>query len=55
VPDRFSLTEFLRGNPIRAKILFFFLGAGMVLSFAPFGLYLLAPLLLLPLLYGTAS
>jgi apolipoprotein N-acyltransferase len=52
VPDKFSLTEFLRGNPTRPKILYFLLGAGMVLSFAPFGLYLLAPLLLLPLLYG---
>ncbi len=52
MPDSFALTEFLRGNPSRAKFLFFVLGAGMVLSFAPFGLYLLAPLLPLPLLYG---
>lgn len=32
--------------------MFFLLGAAMVLSFAPFGLFLLAPLFLLPLLHG---
>ncbi len=32
--------------------MFFLLGVAMVLSFAPFGLFLLAPLLLLPLLHG---
>jgi apolipoprotein N-acyltransferase len=52
VPVNFSLTEFLRGNPTRAKFLFFFLGAVTVLAFAPFGVYLLAPLLLAPLLHG---
>lgn len=52
MPVNFSLTEFLRGNPTRAKFLFFFLGADTVLAFAPFGVYLLAPLLLAPLLHG---
>ncbi len=52
MPVNFSLTEFLRGNPTRAKFLFFFIGAGTVLAFAPFGVYLLAPLLLAPLLHS---
>ena len=34
------------------KLMFFFLGALLTVSFAPFGWNLLAPLLLLPLLYG---
>ena len=52
MPDDFSLTQFLHGNPRRAKLLYFLAGAVLTLSFAPFGWYLLAPFLLLPLLYG---
>jgi apolipoprotein N-acyltransferase len=52
VPDNFSLTDFLHGNNRRAKVLFFLAGALLTLSFAPFGWYLLAPFLLLPLLQG---
>jgi apolipoprotein N-acyltransferase len=52
VLGNFSLTEFLEGNSRRANSLFFLAGALLVLSFAPFGWYLLAPALLLPLLHG---
>lgn len=51
MPEKFSLSDFLRGNPARAKVLLFLLGACMVLAFAPFGLHLLAPVLLLPLFH----
>lgn len=52
MPAKISLKQFYRGNPRRTKLMFFAAGALLVLSFAPFGWYLLAPLLLLPLLYG---
>ena len=52
MPERFSLTQFLHGNPRRANLLFLLLGALLMLSFAPVGWYLLAPFLLLPLLHG---
>ena len=52
MPEQFSLTQFLHGNPRRAKLLFLLFGALLMLSFAPFGWYLLAPFLLLPLLHG---
>ncbi len=52
MPKKFSLTQFLHGNSRRANLLFFIAGALLTLSFAPFGWYLLAPLLLLPLLHG---
>ncbi len=50
--EKFSSTQFLHGNPRRAKLLFLFLGALLMLSFAPVGWYLLTPFLLLPLLHG---
>ncbi len=43
---------FLTGNARRAKLLFFLSGALLVLSFAPVGWFVLAPCLLIPLLYG---
>lgn len=52
MPERFSLTELLDGHPAGAKAAFFVLGALLVLSFAPFGWYPLAPLLLLPFMYA---
>ena len=52
MPANFSLTEVFRGYPRRANLMFFLSGALLMLSFAPFGWYLLAPVLLLPLLYG---
>lgn len=52
MPEKFSLTKVFHGRPRRAKLMFFLAGALLVVSFAPFGWYLLAPLLLLPLLYG---
>ena len=52
MPEEFSLTRFLHAKPRRAKLLFFVTGALLTLSFAPFGWYLLAPFLLLPLLHG---
>ena len=45
MPKNFSLTQFLHGNSRRANLLFFIAGALLTLSFAPFGWYLLAPLL----------
>lgn len=52
MPERFSLTGMIRGYPARARLASFVLGALLVLSFAPFGLYPLAPVLLLPFLYA---
>ncbi|MDX1404689.1 MAG: apolipoprotein N-acyltransferase [Woeseiaceae bacterium] len=51
MPFDFSFSEFLRANLHRAKVFFLVLGASTVLAFAPFGLYPLALLALLPLLY----
>ncbi len=50
--EKFALNQFLHGNSCRANLLFFIAGALLTLSFAPFGWYLLAPFLLLPLLNG---
>ena len=52
MPEEFSLTKVFHGCPRRTKLMFFLSGAVLVVSFAPFGWYLLAPFLLLPLLYG---
>lgn len=52
VSGKFSLTRFPNGSPRRVRFSFFVLGALLMLSFAPFGWYLLAPFLLLPLLYA---
>ena len=51
MPDKF-LKLFFTGNARRAKLLLFLSGALLMLSFAPFGWFVLAPCLLLPLLYG---
>lgn len=50
MPDKLLLTKLFAGNPRRAKLVYFLLGASLMLSFAPFGWYPLAPFLLLPLL-----
>jgi len=50
VPDNLLLTKLFARNPRQAKLAFFLLGALLMLSFAPFGWYPLAPVLLLPLL-----
>ena len=50
MPDNLLLTKFFASNPRQAKLAFFLLGALLMLSFAPFGWYPLAPILLLPLL-----
>lgn len=52
MPDLHSLTQWIRARPGRAKLAYFLLGAVTVLSFAPFGWYWLAPLVLLALLQG---
>ena len=52
MPEENSLIRFFTGNARRAKLLFFLSGALLVLSFAPFGWFVLAPCLLMPLLYG---
>ena len=46
------LKRLFAGNSRRTKAVFFATGALLVLSFAPFGWFFLAPCLLLPLLYG---
>ncbi len=51
MPDKF-LKLFFTGNARLAKLLLFLSGALLMLSFAPFGWFVLAPCLLLPLLYG---
>ena len=50
MPDNLLLTKLIASNPRQAKLAFFLLGALLMLSFAPFGWYPLAPVLLLPLL-----
>ena len=50
MPDNLLLTKLFASNPRQAKLVFFLLGAMLMLSFAPFGWYPLAPFLLLPLL-----
>jgi len=52
VPRINLLSQLFAGSAWRTKALLFVLGALLMLSFAPFGYYLLAPFLLLPLLYG---
>lgn len=52
MPDVSPLRQFFAGNPWRGNALLFASGALLMLSFAPFGWYLLVPFLLLPLLYG---
>jgi apolipoprotein N-acyltransferase len=52
MPEKLSLTQFYRGFPHRAKLMFFLAGAILMLSFAPVGWYLLQPLILLPLLHA---
>lgn len=46
------LSRLFAGSAWQTRALLFVLGALLMLSFAPFGYYLLAPFLLLPLLYG---
>lgn len=46
-----AIRQFVLNFPRAGKLLFFVIGALTMLSFAPVGLYLVAPLLLLPLLY----
>lgn len=50
MPDNLLLTKLFASNPRQAKLVFFVFGALLMLSFAPFGWYPLAPFLLLPLL-----
>jgi apolipoprotein N-acyltransferase len=52
VPDNALLHRFFAGSPRRSRALLFVCGALLILSFAPFGWFVLAPLLLVPLLYG---
>lgn len=48
-----QLQAFLEKNPRRARVAYFVIGSLTMLSFAPFGWYLVAPVLLLPLLYAS--
>jgi apolipoprotein N-acyltransferase len=52
VPDQSPIQAFADRHPRLMWLVFFVVGALLVLSFAPFGLYQLAPLLLLPVLYS---
>ena len=52
MPDQSPIQAFADRHPRLMWLVFFVVGALLVLSFAPFGLYQLAPLLLLPVLYS---
>jgi apolipoprotein N-acyltransferase len=52
VPGDAALTTFATARPRLANLAFFACGAALMLSFAPVGAYLLAPILLLPLLFS---
>jgi apolipoprotein N-acyltransferase len=52
VPELLLLNNLFAGNTRRLKALLFMCGALLMLSFSPFGWFVIAPLMLLPLLYG---
>ncbi|MGI9203206.1 MAG: apolipoprotein N-acyltransferase, partial [Woeseiaceae bacterium] len=50
--SKFPLEAWAEHRPWLTRFAYFLIGVMMTLSFAPFGYYLLAPILLLPLLYA---